>query len=120
LMRNAAEVKIALRIRLEMEKAKASYFSIQQAKLERNAARRTLEIVTGSYTRGAVSILSLLDAQNSALRADQVSANALYDFLIDYLSVERAVGEIDVLMTAGAREELLQRLSAHMAAVRKK
>jgi outer membrane protein len=119
LLRRAAQDKIALRIRVEMEKAKSSYFSIHQAKLEQNAARRTLDIVTDSYTRGSVSILSLLDAQNSALRADQVAANALYDFFIDYLSLERSVGEIDVLMTADARREFLQRLSAHMAAARK-
>jgi len=119
LTRQAASEKVALRIRVEMEKAKASYYAIQQATLEQDAARKTLGIVTDSYSRGGVSILSLLDAQNSALRADQVAANALYDFLIDYLSLERAIGEIDVLMTPGSREDMLQRLSAHMAAVRK-
>lgn len=119
LTRQAAAEKIALRIRVEMEKAKASHFSIQQATLEQNAARRTLELVTESYSRGAVSILNLLDAQNSALRADQVAANALYDFLIDYLSLERAIGEIDVLMTPGDREDILRRLSVHMTTFRK-
>jgi outer membrane protein TolC len=118
--RIALAEKVALRIRLEMEKAKSSYFSIQQAKLEQDAARKTLEIVTESYSRGAVSILSLLDAQNSALRADQVAANALYDFFVDYLSLQRAIGEVDVLLTAQEREDLLQRLSKHMAAVRKR
>jgi outer membrane protein TolC len=102
-----------------MEKAKASYYAIQQATLEQDAARKTLGIVTDSYSRGGVSILSLLDAQNSKLRADQVAANALYDFLIDYLSLERAIGEIDVLMAPGTREDVLHRLNAHMAAVRK-
>jgi outer membrane protein len=119
LTRQAASEKVALRIRVEMEKAKASYYSIQQATIEQDAARKTLRIVTDSYSRGGVSILNLLDAQNSALRADQVAANALYDFLIDYLSLERAIGEIDVLMAPGTREDVLHRLNAHMAAVRK-
>jgi outer membrane protein len=119
LTRQAASEKVALRIRVEMEKAKASYYAIQQATLEQDAARKTLGIVTDSYSRGGVSILSLLDAQNSKLRGDQVAANALYDFLIDYLSLERAIGEIDVLMAPGNREDMLQRLRAHMAAVRK-
>ena len=99
-----------------MEKAKASYFSIQQARLEQDAARKTLDIVTDSYSRGAVSILSLLDAQNSALRADQVAANAFYDFFADYIALERAIGEIDVLMTPDQRQDLLQRLRKHMVA----
>jgi hypothetical protein len=116
--RAAAEAKVSLRIRVELEKAKASHFAMQQARLEQDAARKTLDIVTESYLRGAVSILSLLDAQNSALRADQVAANALYDFLIDYIALERAIGEIDVLMTPEARQDVLERLSRHMAAVR--
>lgn len=120
LQRASAETRVALRIRVEMEKAKASYFSIQQARLEKEAARKTLDIVTDSYSRGAVSILSLLDAQNSALRADQVSANALYDFFTDYISLERAIGEIDILMTPEQRQDLLDRLAKHMAAAGKR
>jgi outer membrane protein len=116
LQRTALEDKVALRIRVEMEKAKSSYFSIQQARLEQDAARKTLEIVTESYSRGALSILSLLDAQNSALRADQVAANALYDFMVDYLSLQRAIGKVDVLLTREDRDDFLQRLNAHMAA----
>ena len=120
IQRAATVDKVALRIRVEMEKTKSSYFSIQQAKLEQAAARRTLAIVTESYSRGVVSILSLLDAQNSALRADQVGVNAFYDFLIDYISLERAIGEFDVLMAPAEREDLLQRLNKHMAAVLKR
>lgn len=119
LTRQSVAEKVALRIRVEMEKAKATYFSIQQATLQQNAARKTLEIVTDSYSRGGVSILSLLDAQNSALRADQVAANALYDFFIDYLSLERAIGEIDVLMAPRDRDDVLTRLKAHMSSVRR-
>jgi outer membrane protein len=118
--KNAAEQKVALRIRAEMEKAKASHFSIQQAKLEQDAARKTLDIVTDAYSRGAVSILSLLDAQNSALRANQVSANALYDFFIDYLSLQRSIGKYDVLMTSGERDDLLKRLDDYMTQARRR
>ena len=120
LQRNSVADKVALRIRTEMEKTKASHFSIEQARREKEAARRTLEIVTDSYSRGAVSILNLLDAQNSALRADQVAANALYDFLIDYVSMQRAIGRFDVLMTAEERADFLERLKGYMEAMRRK
>jgi outer membrane protein len=120
ILRKAAFDKVALRIRIEMEKAKASHFSIEQARLEQEAARKTLDIVTNSYSRGAVSILNLLDAQNSALRADQVAANATYDFLIDYVSLQRAIGQFDFLMTPGDRADLLKRLKEYMASVRQR
>jgi hypothetical protein len=51
-----------------------------------------------------------LDAQNSSLRADQAAENAVFDFLIDWMDVERAAGRFDFLMTQAEREEWFQRL----------
>ena len=119
IQRKAIEDRVALRIRLALERAKASYFAIQQAKLEQDAARKTLNIVTESYSQGAVSILSLLDAQNSALRSDQVAANALYDFLGDYFALQRGVGEFDVMMSGDEKADLLRRLTDRISAVRR-
>ena len=63
--------------------------------------------MTEAYSRGAVSILSVLDAQSTALRADQVAANALYDFFIQYMELSRSLGEFDILMTPEERHEFL-------------
>jgi len=60
--------------------------------------------------RGLVSIVDLLDAQNSSLRADQDAENAVYNFLINWMDVERAAGRFDFLMTQAEREEWFQRL----------
>jgi outer membrane protein TolC len=54
----------------------------------------------------------LLDAQNSKLQVNQVEANALYDFFLDCISLEKAVGTIDLLMSQQEGEEMLQRLIA--------
>ena len=48
--------------------------------------------MTDQYSRGAVDILDLLDAQNSLLRAELAAANSVYDFLVDWMEVERAAG----------------------------
>ena len=56
------------------------------------------------------SILSLLDAQNSSLRADLVAANAMYDFFVAYMQLQRSIGKIDILMTPEARREMLDRV----------
>jgi outer membrane protein len=113
--RNAVAQKIELRIRAAMEEVKAKYFAIQQTRLEQEAAQKTMGIVTDAYSRGAVSILNLLDAQNVSLRADQVAANAVYDFFVAYMQFQRAVGRFDLLMAAGEREEFMQRLMRFMA-----
>jgi outer membrane protein TolC len=120
IQRQAIAEKVELRIRVEMERSKASHFAMQQATQAQDAARKTLDIVTEEYSSGAVSILSLLDAQNGALRADQVAANALYDFWISSLLLQRAIGQFDVLLTPQEREAFLLRLSDRIAAVRKR
>ncbi len=120
IQREAISEKVELRIRAEMEHAKASKFAMDQATRQQEAARKTLNIVTEAYSRGGVSILSLLDAQNGALQADQVAANALYDFWISSLLVQRAIGRFDVLMTPQDRTDFLNRLGKKIASGRKR
>lgn len=120
LQRNAVQERISLRVRAQMENVKAAHFAIQQARLAKVAARKGLEIVTDGYSRGGVSILSLLDAQNSSLRADLVAANALYDFFVAYMQLQRSVGKIDILMTPQERQEMLDRVLQSMKTALKK
>ncbi|MGE5353387.1 MAG: TolC family protein, partial [Acidobacteriota bacterium] len=108
--KKSIEDKIALRIRYEMETLKAAYFGIQQSKLEQDAAQKTLKIVTDAYSRGALSILNLMDAQASALRADQISVNAYYDLLIGYMQLQRAIGRYDLFLTPEERGEFTRGL----------
>jgi outer membrane protein TolC len=105
---------LALRIRTDMQNAKTSYFAIQQSRAEQEAARQGLDIVTESYSRGAVPMLNLLDAQNAALRANQVAVNAQYDFLITYMQLQRSLGRFDVLMTADQRAKFLSEAIDYM------
>ena len=65
-----------------------------------------------AYARGAVSILVLLDAQNAALVAEQVAENAIYDFMIDQMGVERAVGKFYLQMDETEAQDFVQRLEA--------
>ncbi len=110
LQEKSLEDKIALGIRSEMENLKAKYFGIDQSKKQLDAAEKTLKIISNSYSSGAVSILSLLDAQSAALNAQQISANALYDLFIGYMSLQRAIGQYDALITTEAREAFLNKM----------
>ena len=80
------------RIRSALHRAGASYAGIQLARAAAAASRRSLELVTDSYSVGAVSIIELLDAQNAAVLSREAEANAVYEFLIDMLEVERSMG----------------------------
>jgi outer membrane protein len=107
LKRKEVTDQVTLRIRSEMQNAKSSYFAIQQTRLQQEAAHKMLDLTTDAYSRGAVSILNLLDAQNAALQTDLMAANALYDFLIQYVQLQRSLGKFDILMTVDERDKFL-------------
>lgn len=110
LQQKAVEDKVALGIRVEMENLKAKNFGLMQSKIQVDAAEKTLKIVSDSYSRGAVSILYLLDAQSASLNAQQISANALYDLFISYMQLQRAIGQFDARMTDEERAAFLNEM----------
>ena len=107
IQQKSIEDKIVLGIRSEMENLKAKYFGLMQSQIQVDAANKTLKIVSDSYSRGALPILFLLDAQSAALNAQQISANSLYDLFISYMQLQRAIGQYDVLLTSEEREMYL-------------
>ncbi len=110
LERRAAAERIEQRIRSTLHRAGASFAGIQLAEDAAAAGRRNLELVTDAYQAGAVSILDLLDAQNAALVAGQIAANAVYDYLVDLMNVERASGRFDFFTPPAEHEAFLERL----------
>ncbi len=55
----------------------------------------------------------MLDAQYAALVTDQVAANAVYDFLIDLMEVERAYGHFNFFSTDEKRRAFFDRANAY-------
>jgi outer membrane protein TolC/ABC-type uncharacterized transport system substrate-binding protein len=111
--REALAERIEQRVRSAVLVASASHAGIEQSRLAAEAAARSLEVVSDAYTRGTVSILDLLDAQNAALVADLAAANAIYGFLVDLLAVDRATGCFDMIGTDEERQALVERVEAY-------
>ncbi len=107
--------KLELNIRAQMENVKASYFGIQQSLLAAEAARKNYRIVFDGYSQGTIPIINLLDAQEAALQAEQVAANAYYDFFIDYMQMQRAINQFDFLLTDAERMEFVNQLREFMS-----
>ena len=87
--------KIEERIRFTAESSKASFGAIRHSRDAADAAHKNLNLVTDAYTRGAISIIELLDAQNASTMAELGAENSLYDFMADIISVQRAIGRVD-------------------------
>ncbi len=74
--------------------------------------------MTDTYRRGAASIIDLLDAQNQALVADEEAANAVYDFLIDLMRVQRAVSRFDFFGSPVETTRFFDRLESFFSQAR--
>lgn len=115
LRRRARADRIEQRIRSALHFAEASCAGIELAADGADAARRNLELVTGAYEEGGVSILDLLDAQHAVLVARQAATNAVHDHLIDLMDVQRAFGRFGFFADAAEVAAFAGRLHAFFA-----
>ncbi len=110
LERKALSARLEQRIRSTLQNSRATHTGIRLSREGAQAAAKNLELVTDAYSRGVVSILELLDAQNAALSAEQAASNAVFDFLLDLMDVQRAAGQFDFFLSAEDREQWFRRL----------
>ena len=75
---------------------------------------KNLDLVTDAYSRGAVSILDLLDAQHAALVAEESATNAVFDFLSDLMNLQRSLGGFDFFLGAQGLDRWLERLQQYI------
>jgi outer membrane protein len=110
LVAQASAERIEQRIRSAMVGTWSSYPGVSLSRQAAEAAAKNLDLVSDAYARGAVSIITLLDAQNASLNAGELAANAVYDFLIDLMEVERATNRFDFLLSPTERSTWFDRL----------
>ncbi len=110
LQRDALAERIEQRIRTALHTAGSSFADIKLSRDAATAAAKNLDLVIDAYSRGALSIIDLIDAQNAALTSEQAAANAVYTFLIDFIEVQRSAGVSGYLMSDGEKMEMYQKL----------
>ncbi|MGD8700590.1 MAG: TolC family protein [Gemmatimonadales bacterium] len=113
--RGSVAQRVEGRVRSAVHTMGAALASIDLSRDAADAARRNFELVQDSYSRGVSSIIELLDAQNNALVAELRASNAVYDFLIELMRVERAAGRFDFFASPESREAFFDRLDAYYA-----
>jgi outer membrane protein TolC/ABC-type uncharacterized transport system substrate-binding protein len=112
LQRQSTIERVEQRIRSALQTARASYANIELLHQAADAALKNLELVQDSYARGVVSIVDLLDAQNSAVVSEQRASNAIYNFLKDLMELERSISRFDFFQSADEQNQWIKRLQA--------
>ncbi len=96
----ATAQRIEQNVRAAILAAQASYANLDLSESGAVASRKNLELVSDAYRAGTVSIIDLLDAQSQSLQADLTADNAVHDFLLDIIAVQRATSTFDFLLPA--------------------
>lgn len=86
--------------------------NLENSKRASQFAGKSLTLVTDAYEKGKVSVVELVDAQNSALNAELAALNSEYDFLISQLSLERSIGHYTLLKSTDENQAFLDRLDS--------
>ena len=108
--RAGAAQTVEQRVRAALETAASSYAAIALTREASDAANRNYELVSDAYARGTASITALIDAQDAAESSAEAAANAVHDFLLDLMRVERAMGDFGALRPAEQQQAFLERL----------
>ena len=89
---------------------------LKLSKSATEAAEKNYKLVQDAYTHGIATITSLLDAQNSALSAEQSAANSVYNYYAGVLQVERALGSFSVTSSLSEQQDFFARFQEFIAA----
>ena len=105
-LRRSTQERVEEAIRLQLHAAQAAYVQIDLSAAAAKASLKNYELVSDAYARGTVTIIELLDAQDTSLAASASAAESLYSFLITIMSVQRAIGGYDYLLSQEDRDAL--------------
>ncbi len=102
--KSAVSDGVEARTRAVLHRTASSWPSIDLSREAAEASEENLANVTEAYARGAVSVTDLIDAQEAALSAGLAATDAKYGFLIDFVSVLRAMSDFEILLDPASRE----------------
>ncbi len=111
----AQQQQIEASVLSAIQRAKGSYPAVRLARQAADAAKANFELITDAYVKGAISITNLIDAQDAALAANLAAVEAQYNFVIDWVAIQRAIANFDVLLTVNGFDQWYEALNSYYA-----
>ncbi|MGI9270321.1 MAG: TolC family protein [Woeseiaceae bacterium] len=99
-------------MRIQLHAAEAAYRQIDLTAIAAEASRKNFDLVSDAYARGTVTVIELLDAQDTSRAASAAAAESIHNFLITIMSLQRAVGGFDYMLSKQERDELATQFRA--------
>jgi outer membrane protein len=102
--------KVEQRARTAFRQVENSFPRIELSQEAARAAGENLSIVQDKYAEGIVNVTDLLSAQNQSFTSDQLAAVAKYQFLRDYIDLQRGISWFEEDSTSEEQSEFVQEL----------
>ena len=107
------KLSISTNIRTAVLKIVNEISNIELSKTSEESAKEAYELTKTSYSNGAVNVVQLLDVQNNYLNAQLAKTNAIYNYLIQSLQLERTLGAYFLLRTEEENTVFRERFRAY-------
>ena len=115
LQRLAEQQRIEQDVRFGLHAVQASYAAIDLAARAADAARENFALIQANYRGGTVPIMGFLDARDAFLDADRAATDAVYDFMIDLMRLQRASGAFDFFLDTVSMDAMAERIRQRVA-----
>ncbi len=103
--------QLHLLVRTNLETASVSYRKVKLSQDAYTAAEKNFDLVQNAYREGTTPVITLIDAQNALVSAEQGSAISAYQFVLDFLNLERSTGAFHFLRTPEDKTAFYKRLN---------
>ncbi len=106
----ALKQNISQSLRASMNTVITSLFNLEFSSNAAVAASKSLSLVTDSYSKGAVPVVDLLDAQNASISANLAEVQANIGFFRASIEMQRAIGVYEFLMSEEEKREIREEI----------
>ena len=103
--------KLEVGIRSGVQKLRTSYLELELSKNAASAAKDNFKMVQDAYFQGAADLIKLIDAQNVMVRTKQMANISYYQYILDYIMIERYQGKFTFLGSDTEKEDYINRLN---------
>jgi outer membrane protein TolC len=103
--------RLEVGIRSAVQKLRTSYLELELSENAADAAEANFKMVQDAYFQGAADLIKLIDAQNVMIRTKQMANISYYQYVLDYIVLERYQAKFTFLSPDTEKEDYINRLN---------
>ena len=101
-------------IRSAVQRLRTSYLELELSKNAAKAAENNFKMVQDAYFQGAINLIQLIDAQNVMIKTKNMANIAYYQYVMDYIQVQRLQGKFIFLSPKEEQESYSANLREYL------